>query len=450
MAHFGRLTDTPASFVLTGARVVDPASGTDAEDDLAVVRGVIVPSSEAPADVRRIAADGLIAAPGLCDLNAHLAPDLDDVEAVEDVARSAARGGYTTVCIQPDDVRPLDTSIAVAQLQAMDAATRLRCVASLTRGATSEQLAELGALAEAGAVAAVAGRGCSAALIRAGLRYLAPLGLPLMVRAEEPSLAAGALMGSGHVAMRLGLGGRPSSAELVAVEGALAIADEVAGRIHFSSISTQVALDAIRRARGRGTAATCDVTPHHVALHDGWIAGDRRFAWDAEASLAFDEPLDPQLAYDANCRLDPPLPLTGDARALLAGIVDGAVGVIATDHRPLPPQHKQVEVAAAAPGMIGLEAALSLGLAAVEAGCIELAELLEALSTKPAQLIGEPRGLGIGQTADLVVFDPESAWGVEREALASVHANTPLLGRRLPGIVRLTVADGRITYDDLD
>lgn len=450
MVRYGRLSDAPGSFLLTGVRLIDPSSGSDRVGDLAVIDGVVVRSAEVAAPVRRIAAEGLVAAPGLCDLNVHLAPDLPLADATEDVARAAARGGYTSVCVQPDAAWPLDTSAPVAQLPGSGTAARFRVLARLTRSGTGAQLAELGALAGAGAAGVVARPGSTPSLLRAALLYLAPLGLPLMVRAEEPSLATGSLMRSGAVAARLGLGGWPSSAEVVAVDAALAVAEEVGGAIHFSSISTPAALDAIRAAHGRGTAATCDVTPHHLALHDGWVAGDRRFAWDTGTAGAFDEPLGAQLAYDANCRVEPPLASSSDANALLGGLADGAVTAVATDHRPLPLQHKQVEFGAAAAGMIGLESALSLGLAAVEAGCVELGDLLAALSTRPARLIGESRGLGIGQPADLVVFDPGVTWGVERDALASVHANTPLLGRRLPGVVRLTVADGRITYDDLD
>jgi dihydroorotase len=449
MARFGRLTDAPASFVLTGARVVDPGAGTDAVADLAVLDGVVVAPSLVPQSVRRIEADGLLVAPGLCDLGAHPAPDLGDAAAIEEVGRSAARGGFTTVCIQPDDTRPLDAPAAISQLRAAAVAVRLQGMARLTRGDADGQLTELAALAAAGAAGFVIGPPCSAALIRAALLYLAPLGLPLVVRAEESSLGGGALMRSGRGATRLGLAGWPASAEVVAVARDLAVAEEVGGRVHFSRISTSAALDAIRRARTRGVHVSCDVTPHHIAMHDGWIAGDRAFAWEGDQG-PFEEPLDAALAYDANCRVDPPLPSRADAEALRAAIADGTVTAIATDHRPLPGQHKQVEFAAAAPGMVGLETALSLGLAAVETGCIELLGLLRALSARPAQLIGEQRGVGIGQAADVVVFDPNASWHVEREVLASGHANTPLLGRELPGAVRLTVADGRITYDGID
>jgi YVTN family beta-propeller protein len=166
------------------------------------------------------------------------------------------------------------------------------------------------------------------------------------------------------------------------------------------------------------------------------------------AADPFGVALDATLAYDTACRVNPPLASRHDALALLQGIVDGTIDAIATDHAPHPPEHKAVEFAAAAPGMIGLETALSLGLAAVEAGRLGLGRLLEALSARPAALVSETRTLAAGSPADLVVFDPAARWRVDAAALASASANTPLLGMELPGVVRMTVADGRITYRD--
>jgi len=278
-------------------------------------------------------------------------------------------------------------------------------------------------------------------LVRGALAYLADLGLPLIEHAEEARLAAGTLMRSGRMATRLGLNGWPPSAELTVVERDIALAAETGGWVHFTHITTAGGLDAVRRAKERGLHVTCDVTPHHLALTDAWVGGHRGFAWDdaGEPNL--------ERAYDGATRVNPPLASRDDALALLDGLVDGSIDAIATDHAPHPPERKLVEFAAAAPGMIGLETALSLGLAAVEAGRLGLVRLVEALSAGPAALIGEARGLAIGQVADLVVFDPAARWRVERDALASRSANTPLLGMELPGVVQLTVADGRMTFE---
>lgn len=456
------MTDALASFRLTGARLVDPAAATDAIGDITIVDGTLVPPSRAPSSLPEVAAAGLIVAPGLCDLGAQLAPDLDYAAAVADLAHAAARGGFTTICLLPDATRPLDDAASVAHLSQLgaDAGLRLRVVASLThrndRGngaGEGRRLADLATLVEAGAVAVAADGFTPAALTRAALIYLAPLNVPLLVRPEDPSLAGGTLTRSGETATRLGISGWPASAELIAVERDLALAEGTGAWIHFARISTRASLDAIRRARDAGVRVTCDVTPHHLALFDEWVAGERHFAWQSGAAAsgdnAFASPLDPELAYDGNCRLDPPLPSLADAGHLLRAVVEGTVDAVATGHAPQPLQRKQVEYAAAVPGMIGLQTALPLGLAAVEAGCIDLSALLGALSSGPAELIGEQRSLATGQPADLVVFDPVARWRVEREALASVHANTPLLGQQLPGVVRLTVTNGRIAYDAL-
>ncbi|HEY7848045.1 MAG TPA: amidohydrolase family protein, partial [Candidatus Limnocylindria bacterium] len=247
---------------------------------------------------------------------------------------------------------------------------------------------------------------------------------------------------------RLGLAGWPASAEVTVVERDIALAAETGARLHLTHLSTAASLDAVRRARERGLPVTCDVTPHHLAMTDAWVAGERTFAWDEGRSEAeaFEAALDPTLAYDGRTRVNPPLASRGDALALLAGVADGTVDAIATDHAPHPAERKTVEFANATPGMIGLETALGLGLAAVASGRLELMTLIAAMSTRPAGLIGESRSVAGGGAADLVVFDARQTWRVEAEELASRSSNTPLLGMELPGVVRLTVAGGRITY----
>jgi dihydroorotase len=235
------------------------------------------------------------------------------------------------------------------------------------------------------------------------------------------------------------------------VERDIVLAEETGAWLHLTHLSTARSLEAVRAAKARGVRVTCDVTPHHLVMTDAWVAGDRAFAWDEPGDIGgdpFRAELDPARAYDGACRVNPPLPSREDALALLRGVADGTVDAVATDHAPHPPERKNVEFAAAAPGMIGLETALSLGLASVEAGCLSLPQLIAALSARPARLVGEERGIEHGRNADLVVFDPKARWRVEQSALASKSSNTPLLGMELPGVVRLTVAQGRITYSD--
>ena len=458
---FGSVGGSPATFVLEGARVVDPATGSDEVRDLAVVAGRIADASDAArghaaGGARRVDARGLVVAPGLCDLHVHLRePGGEGSETVESGARAAAHGGFTTVCAMPNTDPPLDEPARVAWVADLgrDAAARVQVIAAATRGRAGEALTDVGRLADAGAVA-VSDDGAAlptAALARAALLALLPSRLPLIEHPEDPTLAAGTVMRAGPIATRLGLAGWPASAELAIVERDIALAEETGGRLHLTHLSTAASLEAVRRAKARGVRVSCDVAPHHLALTDAWVAGDRAYAWEAPGPVAddpFHAALDPDLAYDGRCRVNPPLTTREDALALLAGVADGTVDAIATDHAPHPPERTAVEFAAAAPGLIGLETALSLGLAAVEAGCLGLAQLLAALSTRPAAIIGEARSLEPGTVADLVAFDPAARWQVGRDTLVSRSTNTPLIDRTLPGVVRLTVAGGTVTFDD--
>lgn len=423
--------------------------------DLAVVEGRFVDPGTAH-DGLRIDGAGLVAAPGLCDLHTHLRePGAEGSETVETGTRAAAHGGFTTVCAMPNTDPPLDEPARVAWVAGLGSggAARVRVIAAATRGRGGEDLTDAAGVAAAGAVG-VSDDGAAlptAALARAALLALLPTGLPLIEHPEEPTLAAGALMRAGATATRLGLSGWPASAELTIAERDIALAQETGGRLHLTHLSTAAALEAVRRAKGRGVRVTCDVTPHHLALTDAWVAGDRSFAWEEPGPFAadpFGAALDDELAYDGRCRVNPPLTTREDALALLGGVADGTIDAIATDHAPHAPERTTVEFASAAPGLIGLETALSLGLAAVGAGCLSLPQLLASMTIRPAALIGEERTLAPGAVADLVVFDPAATWRVSRQTLVSRSANTPLLGRELPGVVRLTVAQGRVTFDD--
>lgn len=445
--RFGRLTDPPATFLLAGVRLIDPNDGTDTVRDLAVLDGFVEDPRALPVDAERIDGTGLVATPGFCDLHTHLRePGDEGAETIASGCRAAARGGFTTVCAMPNTDPPADEAARVASVaeRAREAACRVRVIGAVTVGREGTALANLGEMADAGAVAFSDDGSAVAAprLARSALSYLAGLGRPLVEHAEDPTLAAGTVIRSGRTADRLGLAGWPPSAELVVVERDIALAAETGARLHLTHLSTAAALDAVRRARASGLPVTCDVTPHHLALTDAWVAGARAFAWDESTETA----VDADRAYDGRCRVNPPLPSRADALALLDGLADGSIDAIATDHAPHPPERKLVPFDEAAPGMVGLETALSIGLAAVEAGRIDLATLCAALSMRPAEIIGERRSLAVGEPADITVFDPHARWRVEAEALASASANTPLLGLELPGLVRLTVADGRVTY----
>lgn len=444
-AGYGRLTDPPASLLLAGVRIVDPSDGTDSIGDLAVRDGRIVAAAEVPPSVQRIDGHGLVVTPGLCDLHVHLRDPGDSAaETIASGARAAARGGFTTVCAMPNTEPPIDTAEAVADVvdRSRDAACRVRVIGAVTAGRAGETLADVEAMEAAGAIGfSDDGASVPDSVVHEAVDRLRVLGLPLIEHAEDPKLAANGVMREGHTAARLGLQSWPPAAELAIVERDLARAEADGCRIHLTHLSSAGSVEAMRRARSRGVAVTCDVTPHHLALTERWVAGDRRFAWDDEGAVVAGA-----AAYDGSCRVNPPLPTRNDALALLAAVADGTIDAIATDHAPHPAHRKLVPFDQAAPGLIGLETALSLGLAAVEAGRLPLMALLGAMSTRPAAIIGERRGLGVGSLADLVVFDPSARWRVEAATLASASSNTPLLGMELPGVVRLTMSEGRVTY----
>ena len=442
-AGFGRLTDPPVSLLLAGIRVLDPASGADEVRDLGIVDGVLVEAAEVPGDAPRIDGHGLIAAPGFCDLHVHLREPGDGAaETVASGTRAAAHGGYTTVCAMPNTDPPIDGPQQVTALAeaGRDAACRVRVIGSTTVGRDGSTVADLAGMTAAGAVG-FSDDGATVPEDRIGeaLRVLSVLKRPLFEHAEDPALADEGVMRAGATASALGLPGWPTAAETSVVERDLALAAETGARIHITHLSCAASLEAVRQAKADGVRVTCDVTPHHLAMAETWVGGDRAFAWEAPR-------VDASLAFDPACRVNPPLGTRDDAAALLAGVADGTVDAIATDHAPHTSERKLVPFDEAAPGLIGLDTALSVGLAAVEAGVLPMTALIGALSSRPAAIIGEERTIRVGATADLVVFDPRARWRVEWSTIASASTNTPLLGLTLPGVVRLTIADGRMTY----
>jgi len=438
VSSFGLIDALPANLVIVGARVIDPAAGTDVLRDVIVRDGAI--ADEPAPDAERIDGRGLVVGPGFCDLHVHLRePGTSGAESIESGARAAAHGGFTTICAMPNTDPPIDGPELV-RAGTRDVACRVRQIGAASEGRAGEAAADLARMVDAGAVAfSDDGAALSGTLAKSVFAAAAELNVPVIEHAEDPVHAAGGVMRAGAAAMRLGLPPWPPEAEIAVVERDLALAEETGAHLHLTHLSTLGALERIADARGRGVRVTCDVTPHHLALTDAWVAGSRRFAWEEPDT-------DASRAYDGACRVNPPLASREDALALLAGLADGTVDAIATDHAPHPPERKLVPFEEAAPGIIGLETALSVGLAAVEAGRLKLPTLVAALSSGPAAVIGESRSLAAGEPADLVLFDPAARWRVAGESLASHSANTPLLGMELPGVVRLTMAAGRITY----
>jgi dihydroorotase len=329
----------------------------------------------------------------------------------------------------------------------------------VSAGRAGETLAALGELADAGAVG-FSDDGSpvsSGPLLRNSLAYAGALGLPVVDHPEDASLTAGAEANDGFVATVLGLKGWPAAAEEAAVARDLAILADVVrdlpgARLHLTHLSTGGALDLVRRAKAAGLPVTCDVTPHHLALTDEWLAGARRWAWEASGDPWADGVLD-AAPYASALRVNPPLRTPADAAACREALVDGTADAIATDHAPHTQVDKDVEFGLASNGISGIETALGVALAAVDAGLITLQRAIEALTAGPARVlgpavVGRPVGLVVGAPADLVVFDRSEPWSVSADALRSRGKNSPLIGRELPGVVLLTIAGGRLAYED--
>ena len=456
----GRLV---AELDLSAVWAVDPASGREGPADLVVRDGRLESLMWLEgADAEGIDETGVVVAPGFIDLHAHLRePGNEDAETVASGLAAAAHGGFTTVCAMPNTDPALDEPGVLALVRAAAAASRspveLLAYGAVTAGRKGEQLAALGELGDAGVIG-FSDDGApvrSATILRNALAYAGTAGLPVVDHAEDASATEGAEANDGFVATVLGLRGWPASAEASAVARDVAILTDVVrdvpgARLHLTHVSTAGALDLVRGAKAAGLPVTCDVTPHHLCLTDEWLAGARRWAWDASGDPWGDGALEAQ-AYDPSLRVNPPLRSVEDAAAVLAALLDGTADAVATDHAPHTEVDKAVEFGYAANGISGIETALGLLLAAVDAGRLPLARAIAALTVGPAAVLGsrsrrERVGLSEGAVADFVVFDRGDRWAVNAEALLSRGKNSPVLGRTLTGRVLLTVADGRIAY----
>ncbi|MDQ2966094.1 MAG: dihydroorotase [Chloroflexota bacterium] len=451
-----------AELSIAAAWVVDPAAGRQGPADIVVRDGILEALTWLDAgEAGGVDERGVVVAPGFVDLHAHFRePGNEDAETIASGSAAAAHGGFTTVCVMPNTTPALDEPGVLARIQAAAGASgspiRLLAHGAVSAGRAGEQLAALGELADAGVVG-FSDDGSpvrSPSLLRSALAYAGALGVPVIDHAEEAALTQGAEANDGLVATVLGLRGWPASAEESAVARDLALLADVVrdvpdARLHLTHLSTAVSLDLVRRAKAAGLPVTCDVTPHHLALTDEWLAGARRWAWEAGEDPWRDGAIVAE-PYDPSLRVSPPLRSRGDAAACLEALLDGTADAVATDHAPHRLIDKEVEFGLAANGISGIETALGLMLAAVDAGALPLARAIEALTAGPARVLGSrfgrPIGLIEGQPADLVVFDRSKTWTVGPDTLRSRGKNSPLVGRDLSGQVLLTVAGGRVAY----
>ncbi len=428
---------------LVGGRVIDPSRGVDDVRDVIVENGSVVGTTQASGSadgeiVRDVS--GLVVAPGFVDLHCHLRePGEEDRETIASGTRAAAAGGFTTVCAMPDTHPPIDTASdveSVLTIARRDGVVRVLPLGTVTKRREGRELSEMGEMARAGAVAfsddGVMVR--TAGLMRHALEYALLVGRPIVDHAEDPDLAAGGVMNEGALATRLGLHGIPNEAEEVAVARDLALARLTGARLHLPHLSTAEAVEQVRRAKAAGVRVTADVTPHHLLLTEAYLAGGVTGQ-----------------RYDTNARVNPPLRSAADAEALLAGLRDGTIDAVATDHAPHRWVDKACELDRAAPGISGLETAFGLLMRLVHAGRLTLPELIGALTARPSAAWDLPCGtLKPGAPGDVVVLDPDRSWIVDPEELVSKGKNTPLRGETLRGAVIATLVGGSTVFQRAD
>lgn len=379
--------------------------------------------------------------PGFVDLHAHLRePGSEDSETIATGLQAALRGGFTTVCAMPNTEPAVDTPGLVAQVmaRAIEArAARLLPIATITRGRAGRELADMIELSAAGAVAFSDDGSpvADARLFRHALEYARTGDLLVIEHAQDVALSSKGVMHEGVVSARLGLPGVPSAAEESAVARDIELAELTGARLHLTHLSTEGSIELVRRAKERGIRVTCDVTPHHLALTDEWVAGSRVLAWeedDAERATPF----------DSSTKVNPPLRTLRDVRALWKGLADGTVDAIATDHAPHASVRKDVEYDQAAFGISGIETALSLVLGGVRAGWCDRRTALSALTEGPARVLGIAL-----RSDDWIAIDDDAEWTVRADELASLGKNTPLIGRTLRGRVVRAAIGGEVRYE---
>ena len=419
---------------IRNGRLIDPMHAVDRQASLCVDGDKLAAVGEPPRGWRAervIDAKGLVVCPGLIDVSARLRePGLEYKATLESEMAAAAAGGVTSLACPPDTDPPLDEPGLVEMLKhraRSRGGAHVYPIGALTVGLKGETITEMGELSDAGCVAfsnADAALADTQVLLRA-LQYAATFGYSVWLRPQDAALARGGVAHDGEVATRLGLASIPSFAETIALDTIFELVRATGVRVHLARLSTHEGVARVREARKAGLPVTCDVAIHHVHLCDvdiGW--------------------------FDSHCHVVPPLRGTRDRAALRAGLADGTIDLICSDHTPVDDDAKQLPFAEAEPGATGLELLLPLTLKWAEEERLSLAAALSRVTAAPARVLGLQSGhLAPGAAADVCVFDPHAYWRVEPSALRSQGKNTPFLGLELAGRVRYTLVGGQVVYE---
>jgi dihydroorotase len=417
--------------LIKNGRVLDPASKTDAALDV-LVDGERISKIGAnlPADGAEVFdAKGLIVAPGFIDLHCHLRePGQEMSETIETGTQSAARGGFTAVCCMPNTLPVNDNASvtrSIVERAAVAGAVRVWPIGAASMGSKGEALAEISAMKGAGIVA-VSDDGkpiATARLMRQVMEYCNSLGLPVIDHCEDPSLFAGGVMREGRQSLKLGLQGIPAQSESICVGRDVEVALLTGARLHIAHMSALASLEYVRAAKKMKLRVSCEVTPHHFTLTDE------------------------DVRYDSSYKMNPPLASRADRDALIAGLADGSVDAIATDHAPHHAASKDVEFDRAPFGITGFETALALGLSElVHPGKLSLMRLVELFTTGPARVLGMERKIAAGEPGDFTIFSADHAWSYRAADSPSKSRNTPFDGRAFHGAPMATVVAGRVVF----
>ncbi len=420
--------------LIKNGRVIDPSQSLDIVSDI-YIQGDRVREISKRIDTPRkadtvIDASGQIVAPGFIDIHVHLRePGYEHKETIKTGCLAAAAGGFTSIVCMPN-TNPINDNASVTEYILLKARTEgivnVFPIGAITKGEKGKELADIGEMCEAGCVG-ISDDGMpvtDSGLMRKAMEYVKPFGIPVITHAEDTGLSAGGVMNEGFVSTELGLRGIPSASEEVGVVRDIILCELTGTPLHICHVSTKGSVRLVREAKKRGAKVTAEATPHHFTLTDELVYG-----------------------YNTDAKMNPPLRTQEDVDAILEGIADGTIDVIATDHAPHSQDEKNVEFDLAPFGIVGLETALSLSLELVEKGIITLEEMIKKLTVAPSEIVGIERGTLVpGSIADLVVFDPGMSRTINPEKFFSKSRNTPFSGWELKGLVSYTIVSGKVVF----
>jgi dihydroorotase len=430
----GKATDN--ALLIRGAHILDRSSELDEVGDILIQDGLIAAIGrvdQVPAGAQIIEARGLVASPGFVDIHVHLRePGREDKETIATGTRSAAAGGFTTICPIPNTQPVIDSQTGlkfVLERAKAEAVVRVVPYAAVTKGQLGQEIVEFGDLVANGA------RGftddgrpvMNTEIMRRALEYSAMFNVPILDHCEDAFLAEGGCMHEGLVSLELGLKGIPAIAESIQVARDVELAGATGGHIHIMHVSKKESVEAVRVGKARKARVTAEVSPHHLALTDEALRG-----------------------YNTAAKVNPPMGSEADRQSLIAALLDGTLDCIATDHAPHTAIEKDQTVAEAPFGAVGLETALGVCIGAlVTPGLCDLGFVIERLTARPAQILGLESGrLIVGAAADITLFDPNAQWTVDPSKFHSRSRNSPFAGTTLTGKVRTTIVAGNIVYQD--